>query len=445
MASSTTITGSTLYHKSKRAPPVSAKENAVMGQLDKRHIGRILLDGKFLSQHDLDCALEEQKNTKELLGQLLVRMGILAAEDLQLPLILQEHLGNIDNAVKIAAGERQLLGTLLVQSGYITNKQLDHVIEEQQRSGEKLGEVFKRLGILTEQQLNALLNFQHNQEVAHTSPLRLGELLVATGDLTREHLEDSLRQQTISKKKLGEVLVEAGHICPSRIKYGIRLQKMLLNAALAAVLSLGISTPSNAEALPNSTAQTIIANVLEESGEFSHLSAKEGELFQLVNEYRESHGLPPIANSRSLNKVARIHAIDLIENSPAEGQDSRGLDCTLHSWSDKGSWKPVCYTKDHSFAESMWNKPREITNFTYTGDGYENAYSTSEEEVTPTKVLEAWKSSPSHNAILLETGIWKGSNLLAFGVGIHKNHAVIWVGSLIDPLGPMQASNTPKN
>jgi hypothetical protein len=93
----------------------------------------------------------------------------------------------------------------------------------------------------------------------------------------------------------------------------------------------------------------------------------------------------------------------------------------------------------------MWNKPREITNFTYTGDGYENAYSTSEEEVTPTKVLEAWKSSPSHNAILLETGIWKGSNLLAFGVGIHKNHAVIWVGSLIDPLGPMQASNTPKN
>lgn len=415
-----------------------------MGQSDKRHIGRILLDGRFLSQHDLDCALDEQKQTKELLGQLLVRMGLIKAEDLQFPLILQEHLGNIDNAVKIAAGERQLLGTLLVQSGYITKKQLDHVIEEQQRSGEKLGEVFKRLGILTERQLTALLNFQLNQETSQTSPLRLGELLVATGHITREHLEDALHKQSLSHKKIGDVLVEAGHVRPNRIKYGIRLQKMLLSAVLAAILALGINTASSAESLPDSAAKTSIKNVLEESGEYSRLSAKEGELFQLVNEYRESHGLPPIANSRSLNKVARIHAIDLLENSPAEGQDSRGLDCSLHSWSDKGSWKPVCYTKDHSFAESMWNKPREITNFTYTGDGYENAYSTSEEEVTPTKVLEAWKSSPSHNAILLESGIWKGSNLLAFGVGIHKNNAVMWVGSLTDPLGPMQTASIAK-
>ncbi len=191
--------------------------------------------------------------------------------------------------------------------------------------------------------------------------------------------------------------------------------------------------------------QSTINNVLAEAVEFSCLSSKEAEMIRLVNDYRESYGLPPIPNSRSLNKVARIHAIDLIENFPAEGQDSRGFDCTLHSWSDKGTWKPVCYTKDHSFAEAMWDKPREITNFIYTGDGYENAYSTREIEIDPAKVLEAWKSSPSHNSILLETGVWKGSNLLAFGVGIHKNHALIWVGSQVDPLGPMLACGTAKN
>lgn len=413
-----------------------------MGRAACRHIGRILLDGKFLSQQSLDFALEEQMRTKELLGQVLVRMGILDAEDVNVPLLVQKHLGSLSDAVKIAAGERQLLGELLVRSGRITSEQLDQAISEQQRTGEKLGEVFKRLGLLTEGQLNALLDFQLSQDVASDSPLRLGELLVATGHITREQLEHALRQQTLSKHRLGEVLVEAGYVPPSRIRHGIRLQKRLLNAVLAAIISLEMGAVANASPLSESATQTIMEHALKESGEFSCLSVKERELFRLVNEYRKSNGLPPIANSRSLNKVARVHAIDLCSNAPAKGEDSRGLACSLHSWSNKGTWKSVCYTKDHAFAESMWDKPREITNFIYTGDGYENAYSTSEKEVNPARVLEAWKASPSHNAILLESGDWRDSNLRAFGVGIHKNYAVMWVGSSADPLGPMQACGT---
>lgn len=416
-----------------------------MGHSAKRHFGRILLDGRFLSQHCLDSALEEQVHTKELLGQVLVRRGILKEKEINLPLLLQKHLSSLSDAIKTAAGERQLLGELLVRSGHITSKQLDHAISEQKRSGEKLGVVFIRLGILSERQLNALLDFQSCQQVIGDSPLRLGELLVATGQITREQLEQALLRQTASHRKLGEELVEAGYVRPISIRRGIRLQKMLINAALAAIISLGVSTAGNATQRPNSITQTIMKNALNEAGEFACLSAKEQELFRLVNEYRENHGLPPITNSRSLNKVARIHAIDLSENTPAKGMDPRRQACSLHSWSNVGTWKPVCYTKDNMYAEAMWDKPREITNFTYTGDGYENAYSTSAKEVDPARVLEAWKSSPSHNAILLESGDWRGSNLLAFGIGIHKNYAVMWVGSMIDPLGPLQACTTAQN
>ncbi len=220
-----------------------------MGQLAKRHIGRILLDGSFLSQHDLDSALEEQKRTKELLGQVLVRMGVLKSVEVMVPLLVQEHLGTIEDAVKVAAGERQLLGELLVHSGHITNKQLDYAIAEQPQSGEKLGEIFMRLGLLTERQLNGLIDFQMNQEVAQDSPLRLGELLVATGHINRGQLEDALHRQDFSKKKLGEILVEAGYVAPSRVKYGIRLQKMLVKAVLAAILALGVSTESDASSV----------------------------------------------------------------------------------------------------------------------------------------------------------------------------------------------------
>lgn len=424
---------------SRNCPAALSQGVFVVGSTTQRHIGRILLDGKFLSQRNLDAALEEQTRTRELLGQVLVRMGLLRAEDVQLPLLVQKHLGSVSSAVKIAAGERQLLGVLLVRSGLVTGRQLECAISEQQRSGERLGQVLKRLGMLTERQLNALLEFQFNQETPSDSPLRLGELLVATGQITRRQLDDALRRQTVSRGKLGELLVEAGYLRPRGVRNGIRLQKMLVNALLAALISLETGAPVAASPLPEPAPETIMKNALDETGDYSCLSAKERELFRLVNEYRESRGLAPIANSRSLNKVARVHAIDLCANSPAEGADSRGQSCSLHSWSDRGAWKPVCYTRDHAFAEAMWDKPREITNFTYLGDGYENAYSTSEREVSPARVLEAWKASPSHNAILLESGDWKGSNLMAFGVGIHKNFAVMWVGSQVDPLGPMRA------
>ncbi len=215
-----------------------------MVQLIKRHIGQILLDGHFLSNKDLDRALEEQRRTKELLGQVLVRMGVLSERDVKVPLQVQEHLCHLDDAVKIAAGERQLLGALLVHSGHISAKQLDQAIAEQKSSGDKLGEVFKRLGMLTEQQLAALLDFQKHQSSepkTSDSPLRLGELLVSTGYISRDQLDDALCKQSVSHKKLGKVLVEEGYVRPGLVKYGMHLQKMLINAALAAILSLGMS------------------------------------------------------------------------------------------------------------------------------------------------------------------------------------------------------------
>ncbi|MGB9082489.1 MAG: Ig-like domain-containing protein [Desulfuromonadaceae bacterium] len=210
----------------------------------KRQIGQILLDGGFLSDRDLSRAFNEQKRTRELLGQVLVKMGMLKAQDINAPLSIQEHLSSVEDAVKIAAGERQLLGALLVQSGRITGEQLDHVIAEQKRTGEKLGDVFTRLGMLTERQCSALLEFQSNQsDLTIISPLRLGELMIATGYISRDQLNDALEKQSHSHKKIGEVLIEEGYVKQSQIRKGFRLQKMLVKSVLASILSLGLSAP----------------------------------------------------------------------------------------------------------------------------------------------------------------------------------------------------------
>jgi len=205
----------------------------------RRLLGQILLDGGFLSGNKLELALAEQKHTNELLGQILVRMGVVEDVEIKAALSVQEHIGNLEDAVRSAAGVRQMLGSLLLSAGHITSEQLEHAITVQQASGEKLGEVLIRLGLLKDEQLDCLLKFQQNQHDGKRSanPFRLGEILVTTGYLSRAQLDAALLKQSSSAKKLGEVLVEEGYAAPQQVNRAIHLQQRLISASLAAILS----------------------------------------------------------------------------------------------------------------------------------------------------------------------------------------------------------------
>jgi mannitol/fructose-specific phosphotransferase system IIA component (Ntr-type) len=204
----------------------------------KRFIGQILIDGGFLPKQNIESALEEQKETNELLGQVLVRMNILDPVDIKVALSVQDHLDCVEDAVKIAAGVRGLLGELLVQAGHITSDQIEQAIVEQKRCGEKMGEVLVRQGLLTRRELYGVLDYQQNQSIANPAPgpLKLGEILVSAGTISRGQLDDALCKQVGSRKKLGEVLIEEVYALPHHINHGMRLQQMLLNAVLIALL-----------------------------------------------------------------------------------------------------------------------------------------------------------------------------------------------------------------
>ena len=159
------------------------------------------------------------------------------------------------------------------------------------------------------------------------------------------------------------------------------------------------------------------------------LSEDEATLARLMNEYRVEQGLEPIPVTISLSAVAQWHVWDLDVNNPTGGE------CNLHSWSDGSLWTPVCYTADHANASGMWDKPREITSNTYTGNGFEIAYWSSG-TATPSGALSGWKSSSGHNDVILNAGIWDRYNPWpAMGVGMLDGYAVIWFGDRSDSQG----------
>lgn len=170
------------------------------------------------------------------------------------------------------------------------------------------------------------------------------------------------------------------------------------------------------------------------------LTEEEQKLYDLIMKYRKEKGLPPIPRSPSLTFVAQTHAKDLALNRPDQGK------CNAHSWSDQGNWIPVCYTSDHKQAEKMWSKPSELTD--YKGKGYEivtMVYG------RPTPVymnapmaLKSWKGSSSHNAVLINSGIWKSSNWQAIGIGIYKGYACVWFGEVSDEINEKNENSEAK-
>lgn len=151
-------------------------------------------------------------------------------------------------------------------------------------------------------------------------------------------------------------------------------------------------------------------------------TSEEQKLYDLISQYRIDNGLSKVKFSRSLSFVARVHAMDLLQNRPDFGG------CNTHSWSDKGKWKPCCYAQDNNRVLCMTSKPKELTSYKYKA--YEVVYSAGE-RARAEDAFELWKNIEQINDYLLNTGKWT-KPWLALGVGIYGEYACVWFGEGVD-------------
>lgn len=229
--------------------PSAERTGRTEGHPARRLIGQVLVEGGFITRELLDRALERQRRTHELLGEALIGMGALHPLDLTAALSVQGELSTARSALRAAAGGRQLLGELLLAAKRIVPEQLRQALAEQERTGEKIGQVLVRRGVLSREELDAVLAFQERQGTGggDPSPFRLGEILVATGQITRRQLDLALSRQGRIGGRLGELLVESGYVAPHQVSHGLAIQKKLVTVALVAFLSMASSPAAGAQ------------------------------------------------------------------------------------------------------------------------------------------------------------------------------------------------------
>jgi hypothetical protein len=139
-----------------------------------RQLGELLVDENLLTPAELELALEEQRRTGRLLGQIVVDRGFVSAFSLARVLSAQHgvHLHTVEEpkpqeietpAERAAHLPWRPLGKLLLEKGLVTEGELEEALEEQRRD-RRLGEILVERGVLTGTELARALGEQYGLE-----------------------------------------------------------------------------------------------------------------------------------------------------------------------------------------------------------------------------------------------------------------------------------------
>lgn len=243
------------------APPTPERAAPVVRPgATKSLLGMILYREGYLSQPQLQAIAQRQQQLardgrQPPLGQVAVQAGFITPDQLQFAIHLQEHLAHEADGAKP-------LGVYLLESAAVKPSVLLAALDEQKRSGERVGRILVRGGHLTEDQLSGFLSRQgQTREPAPPKPPApeppaavqppappppaapkaapaqlvkslLGIILEREDYLNQVQVREVIQAQEKAKAQgkpssFGEVAMSLGYITADQLRFAIQLQKKL--------------------------------------------------------------------------------------------------------------------------------------------------------------------------------------------------------------------------
>jgi type IV pilus assembly protein PilB len=141
------------------------------------------------------------------LGELLVREGFLKEEDVQKALAVQREESTLTD---------QPLGQILVKMDFISETQLEHLLEHPELK-QAIGNLAVGKGLIDQKTLESCLEKKPPEK-------RTGEFLLDQGLLTLPDFQELLKDQ-LNAPRLGELAVQQNLISEKQIEIALRIQK----------------------------------------------------------------------------------------------------------------------------------------------------------------------------------------------------------------------------
>jgi len=226
---------------------------------------------------------------------------------------IDRYLDQLGHVVALPVGERQRLGELLHAAEHITPKQLDEVLSEPQRDSRKPDEILIDKSVRKQRGKDAVLEFQRRQAGVSlaSGEFTLGNILVTNGQITRPQLEDALRRQVESGRRLGEELITSGLVNKGQVEGGLLLQRKLIAYALAVTVGLASAAPL-AEAAEKSAAMPVSVTVIANAKMQTNYQAKQVK----ITEADVARGYVDIADASSFSVATNSRSGYILEFHP---------------------------------------------------------------------------------------------------------------------------------
>jgi hypothetical protein len=266
---------------------------------------------------------------------LLPDLGAGLAEEFISRLHTEEYLDQIDHQFALTDGERQHLETLFKTVEHRTSRHFDKVIFQHWRDKRKQAEALPEASQPEEDMVREF----HRSRMGTGSVSgthALGNILVANGQITRLQLEDSLRRQVQTGRRLGQELIESGHASKIQVERGLSLQRRLMGYALAITVGLTqaaqpVEAAQASAAMPVSV--TVIANArMHTHSQSTQLTISEADVARGYVDITGASQFSVSTNSRSgylldFNPVNHLFVSVLVS----------GLNSTVQLGADGGS------------------------------------------------------------------------------------------------------------
>jgi len=142
---------------------MSNKGNLMVKMKQKKTLGQILLEHRYITQEQLEEALRiKDENPEKFLGQILIEMGIPQS---------------IINKALDSHRKRKPIGQILIEQSLINRKQLQEALERQKISHKPLGDTLISLGFITKDQYLIALSKHFNMPTRSLESFKISKSL----------------------------------------------------------------------------------------------------------------------------------------------------------------------------------------------------------------------------------------------------------------------------
>lgn len=200
-------------------------------------LGQLLFKTGLLNQSQIDYALNSQKNSNKLIGEIVISEFNIEKEKIDQLLTIQEQQ---KESKLVIINDK--IGQSLKKIGLLNQQEIDSVLKIQKNDKKLFGNILINKSIVSKSLFENIINaLSGNKEALKAlKNKKIGELLLDLNYTNNEKLNECLNIQKNNKIKLGQIALEKGYILKSQLNKAVKLQKKFASLMLISVASASI-------------------------------------------------------------------------------------------------------------------------------------------------------------------------------------------------------------